>query len=327
VTLELEFIGHYKRFHDYMDKSHALLGLYPSEREKDAFLSWQESVPREVDCIIKCFKIEDDRILKVFREWESPCQNYDLVSEIIDKEVPCHIVADITYLFWRYSDVVRHLREKYQLRENDVLLEQTIVTSCTAYECFLKEMIPWILKNNPEIAKRFLGKLNKPIKDLGKYNFDPYSNVEFLYEDVYGKKLMPVFPDIHDFYRDILKINILEESKNRELLENIFQARHCIVHNAGKPDDAWIRKTNNAPFPKDLKAVKEAFVKIHDALHDASTAIYKAMKLNEISAPWRKEGDYMVCKIDEIEKTLKENEKPKPVLHEESSSDLTSKIL
>ena len=302
MTIEQAFITHYKRFHDYMDKSNVLLGLYPTAHEKKIFESWKKCVPREVDCIIRCLNIKDSRILKVMKEWETPCQNRKLVDEIVDQNVQCHFVADITYLFWRYADVVGHLREQFSLRESKVLLEQTIVSACTAYECFLKELIPWILANNSDCARKFLGSVNRPIKELGKYDFDPLANVALVYEDIYGKKLMPVFPDVFEFYRDILKINILDDEKYRKHLEIIFQMRHCIIHNAGKPDEEWTRKTKNAPFRIDWGSVRTCFKKIHNALHCASMAIYKAMCLDETLAPWTREGGVLVCRIDEIEK-------------------------
>jgi hypothetical protein len=301
MTREQEFISHYKRFHDYMDKSSVLLYLYPNAHQKEVFRSWVESVPREIDCIIECLNVTDPRVLRILKEWETPCKNRDLAHEIVDQNVQCHFVADITYLFWRYADVVHHLRAEYDSRESNVLLEQTIVTSCTAYECFLKEMIAWILGHNRECARRFLGSIGKPIKDLGKYDFDPLSHVTAIYHDTRGNKIMPVFPDVVDFYHDTLKITLFDDADHQKDVERIFQIRHCIVHNAGKPDEQWRRKEKSESFRMDLESVEGYFKTIHDALHQASSAIYKAMGLDDKLAPWTYEGDVMVCKLSEIE--------------------------
>jgi hypothetical protein len=122
MRMEDEFVEHYKRFHDYMAKARVLLDLYPTQSQKRVFRSWVDSVPRETDCIIKCLKISDPRVIRILREWETPCRNRALAHEIVDQNAQCHFVADIAYLFWRYSDIVHHLRIERDSRKRGVRL-------------------------------------------------------------------------------------------------------------------------------------------------------------------------------------------------------------
>jgi hypothetical protein len=186
-------------------------------------------------------------------------------------------------------------------RESPVLLEQSIVASCTAYECFLKEMIPWVLGHDEQCARRFLGSMGRPIKELGKYDFEPLPHVAAIYQDTFGKKLMPVFPDVVDFYRETLKIELFDDEDDQREVEEVFQIRHCIVHNAGKPDDQWRQKNPGKRFRMGRAAVWKYGHTVHSALHGASVAIYKALGLDEKLAPWSYEGEVLVCKLSEME--------------------------
>lgn len=293
MTIEKEFRSHYKRFHEYMSKSQSLWNLHPGRKGVNSMKSWIEAVPTANECIISLLDIKDKRIIKVFKNWENPSETADLAKEIQVKEIGGHLVADVTYLFWKYCHVVKRVETMLGDLSSNVLLEQAIVSACTAYECYLKEMIPWILRNHKNSGKRFLGTINKPIKDLGKYDFDPMKNVDKIYLEIYGKRNMPVFPDLVMFYGDIIGIALFRSKRDRDYLEKIFQMRHCIVHNEGKPDDKWKKLTNNARFRIDPRTTHRYCIKVDEKLHDAAWDISDLLKIDREKAlaglAWKKE--------------------------------------
>jgi hypothetical protein len=288
--IDKEFAENYAKFHDYMSKSTALRMLYPGKKGLKAMKSWVNRVPDANNCIIKGLGIKDQKILEIFEKWNNPKETASLAWEVTKNDIGGHLISDITYMYWKYCDVVSYIKTHMKEMSNKVLLEQAIVTACTSYEIYLKEMIPWILKNHEESTKRFLGKLTKPIKDLGKYNFDLLGNVDDVYLELYGSKMMPVFPDLEEFYKDNFQIQLYSSKKEKIFVEKIFQVRHCIVHNAGKPDEQWRRKTGNAKFRIDEYVTERYCIKIHEKLHDAAYSIFKLLELPDEKAPWYEHG-------------------------------------
>lgn len=286
-SLEKEFEEHYWRFHHYMDKSKALYNLYFGEHNIRTLKNNYNAVPTLNDCLIKLLEIKDKRILEVFNEWKDPRKTAELAREIEKKFIGGHLTADITYTFWKYADLASILKESADSMNNKVLLEQAIVTACTAYECFLKEMIPWILKNNKKVAKRFLGGIDKPIKTLGKYDFDVLGNSDKLYLEFYADKLFPLFPDVYKFYKEIFGINPFYSEREKGYVELIFQVRHCIVHNEGKPDKKWLQKTRKKKLTINNITTKKYCIKLHEKLHDIAYQIFMYMKLDPSKAPWK----------------------------------------
>jgi hypothetical protein len=286
MSLEEEFEAHYARFHEYMSRSQVLLNLYPKRNEMNTVKTWVDSVPTSNECIIELLGIEDRKVIEVFENWRNPSETSAAAEEILEKQVGGHLIADIAYLFWKYCDVVDHVTALMKGLRNRVLLEQALVCACTAYECFSREMIPWILRNDRESAKRFLGSLTKPVKELGKYDFDPIKNVDKIFSELYEKRFMPVFPDVMDFYNATLRIELFRSKRGRKYMEKIFQMRHCIVHNEGKPDERWKRTTRNAQFRIDRRTVARYCVKVHEKLHDAAWQIFEHMDLDMDKSPW-----------------------------------------
>lgn len=191
----------------------------------------------------------DDRVKKIFDNWEKVILSEELTIEEKDEkineiwDISDQAASDLDALqclilkiYNKYADSI-YLIDDVVIDNwgKKVLLEQSIVTACTGLECYLYEMIPWILKNNKDASKRFLGSIGKPIKNLGKYDFQPLENVSKIFRDKYKNKHFPVFPDMKEFYHDKFEIELFGE--NEEDFKEIFQVRHCIVHNAGKPDD------------------------------------------------------------------------------------------
>lgn len=289
MTLESEFKEHWDTFHENMRKAHTLLHLYPNKQSREALASYESAVPDMNECFIKLLKIKDKRILRIFRQWRSTDKTREIAEEIAEKEVGGHLAADLTYTFWKYADVVRVLRKVQKYMEQRILLEQAIVASCTAFECFLKSMIPWVLKNHNESAKRYLGTVALPTKELGKFDFDPTGNVDKVFLHGYRNRLFPVFPDVVEFYKQVLGVDLFWSKREKQYVKKIFEVRHCIVHNAGKPDARWRRRTKGAKFTLDLYHTRKYVLKIHTKLHDTGALIFKLLGLDLEKAPFTAE--------------------------------------
>jgi hypothetical protein len=262
--------------------------LYPGKRNIKIFKNNLKAVPGCNKCFIKLLNIKNKKILKVFNEWETPKKTAKLANEIFKKGIGGHLTADITYTFWKYADFANDLKGQTNLINNKVLLEQAIVAVCTAYEYFLKEMIPWVLKNNKDAAKRFLGRIDKPIKTLGKYGFDILGNVDKIFFELYRDKLFPIFPDVYKFYKEIFRIDLFSSKKEKKYIEFIFEIRHCIVHNEGKPDKRYFQKTGKKKLIINQSTTRKYCIKIDEKLHDVSSQIFTYMNLNPDKTPWRK---------------------------------------
>ncbi len=285
MSLESEFADTFVTFHHNIDKALTLLELYPNAQERRAFASFEKAVPNTKDCFIALLKDKDPRILKVFRWWRSPEKTADLAEEIFKKEIGGHLAADLTYTFWKYADVVRILRVWQRKFSKKVVLEQSIVAACTAYESFLREMIPWVLKNNKESARRFLGRVGKvSVMELGKYDFDPMTNAHRIFAEEYENPLFPVFPKVVEFFRDVIPIKMFSGKREERYVEKIFQVRHCIVHNAGKPDERWNAKTGGAKFRIDLRNSSNYVGRIDFKLHETAYALLDYLGLDREEA-------------------------------------------
>ena len=286
MTRETEFAKHYKRFHENIGKSRLLLGIHPEPADLKAYGQAVKAVPQMNDCFVQLLHIADKRLLRVLNGWKDPEKVMKLARAISDQRIGGHLTADVVWTFWKYSHVVSLLSNLQKNLDEAVLLEQAIVTSCTALESFLKEMIPWVLKNHSDSARRYLGSLNRPIKELGKYGFDPMGRVDEIYRDETINKQLPVFPDLVEFYEGIIKVRPFETGKQRDFIAKVFEVRHCIVHNAGRPDARWRTKMKGAEFPQGQRFAERAVLAIDDRLHDVSVSIYKALSMDLSEAPF-----------------------------------------
>ncbi len=289
MSLESEFEEHWGGFHENLNKAVALFLLYPEYRRRKYVAAAEKSVPAVNDHFIALLKIDDERVLRVFQEWKTPDKTADLLEEIEAEQPGGHLTADLTWTFWKYADVVRAHRGLHEQTRQKALLEQSIVASCTAYEHFLKVMIPWILKNQPDSAKRYLGRVNRPLKDFGKFAFDVAGNVDKIFRRDYDKSLFPVFPDVVNFYERILRIHLFRSKTERAYVNKIFEVRHCIVHTGGKPDRKWKRKMKGARFVVDRRTSWRYVRRLHNKLHDAGVLIYKSLELDLKKAPFRRD--------------------------------------
>ncbi len=284
MTLENEFKEHYDRFHVYAEKSNALFFLYLDKKSRGAIESWVKSVPMCNTCFIKLLKIKDKRIIRVFKKWKSPDETAKDAHKILKRRIGGHLVSELTYTFWKYADIANQINKWKDSLTNRVLLEQSIVTMCSAFECYLKELIPWILKNNEESARRFLGGLNEPTKSLGRYKFEPLKHINKIYIDI--NKQSHVFDDLMTQYKEYFNIPIFFTKREEEYVRKIYQVRHCIVHNESKPDAKWRALTKGAKFEIDRNTTWKYIIKIHEKMHDVSSQVFDYMKLNKKYYPW-----------------------------------------
>lgn len=294
MSVESEFEEHWNTFHKNMQKAQTLLRLYPGRRERKAFASHEGAVPVLNDCFIKLLKVKDERLLRIFDKWKSTNETGELAEEIERKRIGGHLAADVTYTFWKYADVVRIFRMYQRDMKQKVLLEQAVMASCTAYECFLKRMIPWILSNHEESAKRYLGTIGLPMKELGKFDFDPMGNVDRVFLHEYRNRLFPVFPEVVKFYKDIFGIDLFWSKREAKYVDKIFAVRHCIVHSAGKPDQRWKKRTRGAKYVVDLRHAGRYVLKVHTKLHDTGVLVYDLLGLDLKKAPFHADeiGDW-----------------------------------
>ncbi|MDI6655604.1 MAG: hypothetical protein QME59_06955, partial [Candidatus Hydrothermarchaeota archaeon] len=58
---------------------------------------------------------------------------------------------------------------------------------CTAYECYARDCFRWILNNIPIYAKRYIGNLSIPVKELGDYDFKLLQNAGNIFNDREGQ--------------------------------------------------------------------------------------------------------------------------------------------
>lgn len=286
MSLENEFSKHYDRFHAYAEKSSALYHLYIGTKQRRALDSWIKHASSAKDCLINLLKIKNKKILRVFSQWENPKETLEDVEEILEKKIGGHLVADTTYVFWKQAYLASKIKSMRDSLTNRVLLEQAIVTICSAYECYLKELIPWILKNHKNSAKRFLGGLREPTKFLGKYKFEPLKHVDKIYFEINQNKQLPLFDDLLTQYKEYFDISLFFTKQEEKYVKKIYQVRHCIVHNEGKPDAKWHALTKGAKFEINEKTTWEYMTKLHEKMHDVSSQVFDYMKLNEKYVPW-----------------------------------------
>lgn len=284
MTLEKEFGKHYDRFHFYAEKSKLLFDLYVDK--KRVIMSWIEAVPECKDCFVKLLDVKNKKILNVFENWKTPEKTLKNIKEIYKKRIGSHLIADVTYVFWKQAYLAKVLKNKLDSLTNKALLEQAIVTMCSAYECYLKELVPWVLKNDENSAKRFLGQLDLPTKALGKYRFEPLKHVHKIYFETNRNKQLPVFDEMLTQYKNHFNISLFFSKQEEDYVRKIFQVRNCVVHNQSKPDAKWYALTNGEKFVIDKNLTWEYMIKLHEKMHDVSSQIFKYLNLEKKHAPW-----------------------------------------
>ena len=285
--LEQEFAENWNTFHNNMDKARTILDLYPTKETHRAFESYEKALPSENPILVQLLDIKDAEVLRIFNEYKDTSKTRKIAEAIHKKQFGNPLTPHVALTYWKYADVVRVLRMYEKEMEKNVLLEQAIVAACTAYERFLKDMIPWVLKNHRLAAKKYLGRINRPVKELGRFDFDALGNVDEVFLQEYQDKQFPVFPEVVEFYKDILGLDLFWDQKEARYVERIFEVRHCIVHNAGKPDTRWKTRTGGAKYSTDRKHTDKYLFKIHTKLHDSGALIYKLLDLNLKKAPFK----------------------------------------
>jgi len=232
-------------------------------------------------------RIKDERILRVFNEWEETDKTATIPEAIFETRIGGPLVSSLAFTYCKYANMVGIFRGIREAIQQKVLLEQAIVASCSAYERCLKDMIPWVLKNHKPAAKAFLGSLTRQVKELGRFDFDPFGNVDAIFLEEDQHKKFPVFPEVVDFYRDVLGLDLFPSDQAADGMKLIFEVRNCIVHNAGRPDVQWRRRTNDAEFSTDLSHTTGYVSEVHTRLDDAGVLVFSLVGLDSNQAPFK----------------------------------------
>lgn len=280
MSVENEFAQHWVTFHANMDSARSLLGLYPDESVQHVFESNKAATADFNEDLVRLLQIKDERILRIFHEWEHPDETGSAADAILEKRIGGSLLSILTYTYWKYCDVVSLFGAVLDRIRQQVLLDQAIVASCTAYERILKDLIPWVLKNHEPAAKAYLGTLNRPVKSLGRFDFDALRNVDAIFLNEPQGALFPVFPDVVDFYNRTLGVNLFPSTERAREINGIFNVRNCIVHNAGKPDEWWVRRAGGAEYNTDLTHTRKYVADLHAELHNAGIAVFRLLDLD-----------------------------------------------
>ncbi len=125
------------------------------------------------------------------------------------------------------------------------------------------------------------------MKELGKYGFDPMGRVDEIFRDETIGKQMPMFPDLVDFYAGILQIQVFDTKRQHDFVARVFDMRHCIVHNGGRPDARWIARTKGAKLALDQRLAERAVRAVDERLHQVSASVYRNLFLDFSKAPFK----------------------------------------
>lgn len=286
MSLDGEFKSRWVAFHKDLDRAQTLMGLYPDDALRKVFKNNEEATPDLNEDFIRLLQITDERILRVFREWRRPGKTGRVADEIFNKHIGGPLVSALVYTYWKYADVVRILGAVLDGIQKQVLLDQAIVAGCTAYERFLKDMIPWVLKNHPPAAKAYLGTMSKQVKELGKFDFEPMKNVDAVFLEDHPSGRFPL-REVVEFYSNTLKLGLYPTEQEAAEIQRIFEVRNAIVHSAGRADDLWRTRTRGAELKTDRNQTREALARIDAAVHYGGARIFELLNLDDKKAPFK----------------------------------------
>lgn len=277
MSLEKEFEELFKKSHDYLDKSNQLRLIYITKKERGIAKGYAEILLNEIHLIEPLLKKYPN--LKNSFKYTIGSKRHDQASEMYNETIenpPKDITQDqiCTYkILWEGVHISRALDVMSKLGYNISVLEQSLVAMCTAFECYCKDSTQWIIDNIPDYSKKYLGSLTMPTKELGKHDFEPLKNAGNIFNEKEGKGFK-IFDDGKKIYSDIIGFDLFENEKHEMTIWKIFQTRHCIIHNGGKPDLLWKQKTKGAKFKKDVATLNSYIEYLHEEYHSLFYRLY-----------------------------------------------------
>lgn len=279
MSIEKQFDKLFKDVHIYLEKGLVLRSIYTSKKHRGKIRHYTKTFLNDL-WLLKSFIKKYPIIKKSFEyslESEKTSEKaYKIYSRIIakpPKDIP-HSELHIFKILWQGVNSSKQLDNLTKDAHNIIVLEQALVAMCTAYEIIIKETIQWTLNNFPEFSKRYIGSLSFPVKELGKYKFEPLKNAGSIFLWREGKDFK-IFDNGKKSYKEILKFDLFKNKRRENKLWKVLQTRHCIIHNAGKPDIKWKKKTKNAKFKKDAKILISYTNMLHTEFHEFYYRFYK----------------------------------------------------
>ncbi len=192
------------------------------------------------------------------------------------KNPPKGIDEDQTHIFkllWESVHISTILDDVTHQATSISILDHSLVAMCTAYECYVKDCFAWSLVNFRNYGRKYVSTLSTPVKEMAKYEYDPLKNAGNIFSDKEGQAFK-LFDNGKKLFRDVLEFDLFKDDKTEELLWKIFQTRHCIIHNGGKPDQLWRSKTKNSKFQKDAKTLRKYDRNVHNQFHELYVRLY-----------------------------------------------------
>ena len=177
-------------------------------------------------------------------------------------------------VLWEAVDICKLLNDHLQKATRLSILDHALVAMCTAYECYAKDAFCSVLINIPSYAQRYVSTLSVPVKEMAKYHYNPLKQAGKIFTDREGQSFK-IFENGKKLFRDVLDFDLFESSDSEDILWKIFQTRHCIIHNGGKPDSLWRLKTKHSKFSKNATTLKSYISILHNEFHWFYFRLYK----------------------------------------------------
>jgi len=276
ITAEKELDNLYGRIHKYLDRGHILMNLYVPKKVRGVVKTNKRTASAAIRFIEPALKLHPE-LRKSFKYGRKTFKKAVAIYEKVLSAPPKDITKEQLMLYkviWE-SIHTSHLLDEITHQANyKAVLEQALVATCTAYECLVRDSFQWALNNVSGYAKKYISTQGMPIKELAKYDYKPLENAGTIFSDKEGTKFM-IFENGKKVYSDILQFKIFRNKKIENKLWRIFQTRHCIIHNGGKPDAIWKRNTRNSKFKTDITTLKRYIEILHNEFHIFFIRLYQ----------------------------------------------------
>jgi hypothetical protein len=178
------------------------------------------------------------------------------------------------YFFKEHELGVKSFFEAYTLAKEEILLEQSLVLTISAFEIFTKDSAIYLVNRNPDTHKRFQSEINNkltyPALKLNRYNFtNSIGNLLWDEQTFFNLRT------ISTTFSNILSINedkIFPNGQCKNKIHKYIELRHLIVHRNSIVDrrlfeQTGIKKRLGKRYPLTKMEVEEAIRVITGLLH------------------------------------------------------------
>ncbi len=263
--------------HGYLDKGHKLAITFIPKSQRSAIRAYETVFRTELHLLDNIFKKHPElRSTFNFRiNKGSENKAMEIYYKLLN-DPPSDLKGEEICLFKAIFEgihVIKLFEDLSKKASNKVILEHSVIAMCTAYEIYCRDSLAWVLNNLPEYGKRYIGKSSIPLKELAKFGYDPLGKAG----DIFFEKecqAFKIFENGKKCYTEILGFELFEDKKTEKTAWKIFQTRHCIIHNGGKPDTRWKRKTGKKKLDLTPKTLMKYVEFIHDLFHTHYARLY-----------------------------------------------------